>query len=140
MSLSNNANPYEPRRMLDDLKPGARLRSAKAVVLTGALWAIAWSFPLAGFLALVFRFPVPLAGIVSGPDGVIPAMFAVAIYGIFLGGFVVIAVTGALSGILLRAVAPDSKYFQVLQIVAAAVAACIPLFVLATLDMWIGAW
>lgn len=140
MSSSNNSNPYEPGRVLDHSSVLVRPKSAKSAALTGALWAIALSFPIAGFMALVFRFPVPIAGMVSGPRGIIPAMIAVAVYGVFLGGFAVIAVTGALAGILLRAFAADSKHFQLLYIAASAVAALVPLFVLATLDWYIGPW
>jgi hypothetical protein len=44
--------------------------------LAGATVAIAASFPLAALVALVFRFPIPFGSYMSGPDAVVPALFA----------------------------------------------------------------
>ncbi len=140
MISSNDSNPYQLGVVPDHSSMIAQSRTAKAVALTGALFTTALSFPIAGFLALVFRFPVPLGGIVSGPRGVIPAMIAVAFYGGLMGGFILLGAVGAFVGIVVRSVAADSRYFRLLQISASAAVALVLLFVLATLDWYIGPW
>ena len=58
--------------------------SVRSVIL-GSLCTVLAAFPIAGFLGLVWRFPVPFRGIDSGLDHVIPSLFAVLFYGV-IGG------------------------------------------------------
>ena len=64
----------------------------------GALLAIILAFPIAGVLALVYRFPFPFAeGGISGWSAVGPAMVAVGMYGL-LGGFFLLVILGWVAG------------------------------------------
>lgn len=62
-------------------------------ILLGAGITVVMAFPVAGLLALVYRFPVPFAGYVSGFSAVGYAMGGVVIYGL-LGGFPRLALLG----------------------------------------------
>ena len=84
--------------------------------LRGILVAVLSSYPIAILFALVYRFPIPMGGII-GPFGEINAnvgifdiikMVTIAwiFYGI-LGGFVVLSVGGAVAGIII-----ERKYDQ----------------------------
>jgi hypothetical protein len=59
--------------------------------------AIGGSFLVAPLLALVYKFPIPFAGVLSGPGAMLSAVFAVAFYGVF-GGFVILGLLGAGAG------------------------------------------
>jgi hypothetical protein len=99
------------------------------------LIAIVASFPAAALTALVFRFPIPFAGYVSGPDGVLLSLYAVAFYGM-LGGFVVQGVLGGVS--ILACGGEKSAWTR--NVAAAAVAAMPGVLVLSVLDWIIGPW
>ncbi len=73
---------------------GARM--ARAMV-TGAFWAVGLAFPLAAACALVYRFPVPMAGYASGPTSVSRVLLSVVFYGL-LGGFPALLAAGAAAG------------------------------------------
>ena len=64
----------------------------------GGLLAVLGAFPVAVLVALVYRFPIPFVGYCSGPEAILPSFYAVAMYGVFLGGFIPLAVLGALGG------------------------------------------
>jgi hypothetical protein len=66
-----------------------------------ALFGALFMFPAAALVALVYRFPVPFGGFVSGPAGAWSAMLATLFYGL-VGGFVVVPVLAALGGGALR--------------------------------------
>lgn len=84
----------------DGVQPVTRRRLA----LSGAFWTILLAFPIAALLALLFRFPVPFVGYMSGPSAVVPSMFTLLFYGLPLGGFVWLGLLGAIAGLWI----PDS--------------------------------
>lgn len=71
----------------------------KRSAIIGAVAALVGMFPAAGFLALVWKFPIPLGGYVSGVEGALLTPIAVLVYGA-LGGFAVVPAMGAVSGAL----------------------------------------
>jgi hypothetical protein len=50
-------------------------------ILICVVSAIAGAFLVAPVLALVYQFPIPFAGMESGPGGALRSPFAVAFYG-----------------------------------------------------------
>ena len=64
----------------------------------GALTAIIGTFPVAAVVALLYRFPFPLAGYSSGFGAMVRSPVAVAFYGVLSGGFIVLALLGAVIG------------------------------------------
>jgi hypothetical protein len=64
----------------------------------GSLTAVVSAIPLAALCAAVYRFPVPFAGDARGLEDAPRAAGAAAFYGVFLGGFVVLAAIGAVMG------------------------------------------
>lgn len=68
----------------------------------GAILTVLGTFPVAAVVALLFRFPVPFSGYQSGFEAMLISPLAVAVYGIFTGGFVVLALIGALLGWMLN--------------------------------------
>ena len=101
--MSDDDNPYQSpatdtKTKSSELPPGppSPWRSA----LTGATWSVVSTFPIAAITASLFRFPVPFAGYLSGINAVLPAMVAVLIYGVLLGGFVLLGVLGAIGGLV----------------------------------------
>ena len=110
-------------------------------IIRAALISIVATFPLAALCALLFRFPVPFAGYLSGADAVGPALWAVVFYGGSLGGFVVQAVLGGLGGLAAEHWgAPDRVKVTRLSSVFGVVASAIGVFTLAILDKIIGPW
>jgi hypothetical protein len=106
----------------------------------GAVLAIAFSFPLAGLCALVYRFPVPFAGYQSGVDSILMAMFASAFYGL-LGGFVVLAVGGYVGGLAaINLGKGDDQRTHRFTLLMSTVVAFLGVFTLAVLDKLIGPW
>ncbi|MGI9472740.1 MAG: hypothetical protein ACR2NZ_14475 [Rubripirellula sp.] len=69
------------------------------LAVTGSLWAMFLAFPVAAFIALVFRFPIPFVGYRSGVDAVVPALFATLFYGLVFGGLVWLGLFGAVAGL-----------------------------------------
>jgi hypothetical protein len=84
--------------------PKSMLRS----ICTGVLITILGAFPVAALVALFFRFPVPFDGYRSGISAVVPAIGAVLFYGI-VGGFVVLAVLGAIAGAGAHSISSEYK-------------------------------
>lgn len=66
-----------------------------------ALYSVLFMFPAAALVAVVYRFPLPLGGTVSGPAGAWNAMLATLFYGL-VGGFVVVPLLAVVMGALLR--------------------------------------
>ena len=136
---SDDKNPYASPDVTNP-PPPAKSRKIRGLV-SGATWAIVSAFPISGFLALVFRFPVPLAGYLSGIDAVVPAMVAVLIYGILLGGFLLLGGTGATIGYFAEKWnTTNPKVGRWVVAVTCMSSTLIYLMILATLDKWIGPW
>lgn len=92
------------------------LRVLFSMVL-GASMAIMGAFPASVFVALIYRFPIPVVGWASGPEMIgthglaqfilqIPGLIigvsiAVAMYGV-MGAYFVLSVLGALGGLLVH--------------------------------------
>jgi len=117
-----------------------RISRPPAVALAGALFSVVLAFPAAIALAIVYRFPVPFSGYESGWAAVPLVVMAVAFYGA-LGGFVVLAVAGALAGIRAERIAQrrGANPFALALAFAAAIA-FVAAFCLAILDKVIGPW
>ena len=135
----DDKNPYSSP---DLTKPPSPTKSRKIRGLVpGATWAITSAFPIAAFLALFFRFPIPFAGYLSGVEAVVPAMIAVLAYGVLLGGFVLLGGTGAAIGYFAenwKAANPEKGRWVVAALCSSST--LFYLIVLATLDKWIGPW
>lgn len=71
----------------------------KSTFRAGALSAFVAMFPAAFVLALVWKFPIPLAGNMSGLEAAQITPYAVAMYGVF-GGFLLVPFLGGLGGLL----------------------------------------
>ncbi len=108
---------------------------------TGALIGVVATLPLAAICALLFRFPVPFAGYMSGPGAVIPALMGALFYGIALGGFAVQALLGGLGGLAgARRGWPDKKRMRKLCVTCSLVGSAIGVMTMAVLDWIIGPW
>jgi hypothetical protein len=109
-------------------------------MLQSALASALGSIPLAGLIALLFRFPVPFAGIASGPKGMVPAMFGAFFYSL-LGGVFVQAAAGGMAGVLAYVIGRRGAPRMNLLTVILGLAGALPgLLVLAVLDWIIGPW
>ena len=114
-----------------------RVRSA---VFRGALWAVTLAFPLAAICGLLYRFPVPFAGYLSGPEAVPLALMAVVFYGI-LGGFPALLTAGAIGGAAAYAIGrTDVRRVRRLTLAFAGLIALLGVGLLAVLDKVIGPW
>ncbi len=97
-----------PAAGLHDPADGAEPRLRDRPGIRDALYAALFMFPAAALVAVVFRFPIPMAGTVSGPSGAWDAMLATIFYGL-AGGFLVVPVLAAGLGALLRRVTGDRR-------------------------------
>ena len=70
----------------------------------GIVVALLGIFPVAALVALIYRFPIPAVGYLSGLDGMMGSPLAVLLYGI-VGGFYLLAVFGAIAGAVAHAIA-----------------------------------
>jgi hypothetical protein len=114
--------------------------SASSSALRGACWAVVFALPIAVLCALIFRFPVPFAGYMSGPSAIKGVIIAVFFYGI-LGGFPLLVAVGALGGYAAYRVAqPDRKRVNRLALAFGALTAFAGVLFLAILDKLIGPW
>ena len=99
------------------------------------------TFPLLALCALVFRFPVPFGGYLSGPEAIVPAMMGLVFYGVFFGGFLVQALLGGVGGFLDEYFgATDKGRVARLCIVFSSIGASVGVVALAVLDKIIGPW
>jgi hypothetical protein len=111
----------------------------RPAILWGVLSAMVLAFPLAAICALVYRFPVPFAGYMSGIVAVPFVLMAVVFYGI-LGGFPLLAAAGALGGWAAHLTGSDPRAVRRLAVAFGAVAALLGVALLAVLDKLIGPW
>jgi hypothetical protein len=97
--------------------------------------------PLVALCALLFRFPVPFAGYLTGPSAIVPALMSLLFYGVFFGGFVVQALLGGVGGLLAEYIgAPNRRTIARLCIVFSSIGASVGVVTLAVLDKIIGPW
>lgn len=95
-----------------------------------ALYAVLFMFPAAALVAVVYRFPLPLGGTVSGPAGAWNAMLATLFYGL-VGGFVVVPLLAMAMGALIRRRRQDHPALVTLPSISAALLYAITLAALA---------
>lgn len=106
----------------------------------GALATIVLAFPMAALMALVYRFPVPFGGYVSGPTAVPLALMGVVFYGA-LGGFFVLGGLGCAAGIAAHRMGrTNDKRVVTLALELSLLIAFAVIFTLAILDKLIGPW
>jgi hypothetical protein len=117
---------------------GTGIGNAFLSVGTGIGTAFLLAFPLASVIALVYRFPIPLVGILSGPNAMVAAMYAVLFYGM-IGGAVALGFVGLLAGIIGHCWHPFGNRWATI-ILLAAIGDTVLLLILASLDMIIGPW
>jgi hypothetical protein len=114
--------------------------SVRTGVLLGALSAAGLVAPFAAICAVVYRFPVPFGGYVSGARQVPLALLAVAFYSA-LGGLPVMLGLGALGGWVAHALAaPDMRRVKRLALAFGTAASAAAVLLLAVLDKLIGDW
>jgi hypothetical protein len=136
----DNPNPY-----VSTTEPAAESANHDApsllrLVVTGAVWSLVSALPITALLALFFRFPVPFDGINGGLSHVIPAMFALLFYGVAMGGFILVGICGGLAGVAAWFLAPTARKRRRIQRCLSVGVTFVLLFVLATLDWYIGPW
>ena len=112
----------------------------KQYVTCGAILTAGLAIPVGGFLAMVYRFPIPFAGYASGIQAVGYAMGAVIFYGV-IGGFPLLALLGALSGAVVTRIKPAPLQHPWMDLLLPSLAIdFVLLFVLSVLDKIIGPW
>ncbi|MFI6871763.1 hypothetical protein [Nocardia sp. NPDC050406] len=124
------------------MAPGANTpNNLTARAAVGGAVAANLAAPLAAaVVAILYRFPAPLAGYVCGLSGAVTASFASLFY-LLLGGALVLAVLGALGGVAAaRIAAPDAGRVARLTLSTALTAALLGAIALATLEWFVGAW
>ena len=85
--------------------------------------------------------PLSFAGHLRGPGAILPSLVAVMVYGTLMGGFVVLAAAGALSGWFAHLLLPeDSESAQLVAGTMAVFASAAGVLLLATLHLIIGPW
>ena len=109
--------------------------------LVGAVVSVVASLPLVALSALVFRFPVPFVGYMSGPGAIVPALKGAVFYGVVFGGFGVQAVLGGFGGVAGASYgAPDIGRMRKSCVIASMLASAAGVLALAVLDKIIGPW
>jgi hypothetical protein len=109
--------------------------------LTGVCAAIVLTFPIAALMALIYRFPVPFGGYMSGPSAILLSQGAVVFYGVAMGGFVVVGLLGFAAGVVADRVArANGKPVVKTTVLFALLVAFLAVFALAILDKLIGPW
>lgn len=112
-----------------------------AWILRGAVVSVLGTYPVAAVVALVFRFPVPFGGYVSGRSGVMLSLLAVTFYGALFGGFVVQGLLGGVAGGLAERRGGGNRRLTWRLCMLYGLAASFPgVALLATLDKIIGPW
>jgi hypothetical protein len=113
----------------------------RKAVLTGILAALLAAFPAAACVALVYGFPIPLGGKLRGPEAILPSQLAVLFYGLFFGGFPLVALAGAGAGALgYRLGMPDTTKVRRWVIGLSSLSSLVVAILLAILDLIIGPW
>lgn len=138
LARRSQLNPYEAHSSSAATTQDRSERiSIIRAALSGAISSIVTTIPIAGVVGLVFRFPVPFYGYMSGPSALVMGMFAAVFYGLAFGGWVVVGSCGAVVSIppFLLLDAKKAKIAARWLSVAVALAGCL---IMATLDWFIG--
>jgi len=107
----------------------------------GAIVGITATVPLVLLCALLYRFPIPLGGYLSGSKAILPSLIAILFYGVLFGGFIVQALFGGLGGLLAEHIGgPDTHKIKRLCIAFSTIGALFGVLILAILDKIIGPW
>jgi len=135
-------NPYtSPETASKVRRPPVEHVSPWKSALAGATWSVISTFPIAAVTALLYRFPVPFVGYLSGIKAVVPALFAVLFYGVPLGGLVLLGVLGALGGFIsAMTFRADRRRCQFVTRAWALIVSAMGILTLAVLDKIIGPW
>ena len=107
----------------------------------GAIVGVIATIPLVELCAILFRFPVPFGGYMSGPGAVFPVLLSIFMYGVIFGGFLVQAFLGGIGGFVAESfAAPDNHNIKLLCIIFSTIGASFGVLTLALLDKIIGPW
>ncbi|MFA7405289.1 MAG: hypothetical protein WC007_14945 [Pelobacteraceae bacterium] len=107
----------------------------------GAFIGLIATIPLVLLCALLFRFPVPFAGYMSGLGAIYPALIAIFFYGVLFGGFIIQALLGGIGGLLAEHYSAHDKHnIKILCIIFSTIGAFLGVLALAILDKIIGPW
>lgn len=116
------------------------LRTRAASVLRCSAWTYLVAYPVAALLGLVFRFPVPFAGYLSGFQAVLPSFVAVLFYSLF-GLLPALITCGAIAGSIIPLNRVGLRVWpSKFELLLSSVASIIPLGILSILDQIIGPW
>ncbi len=118
--------------------------------IRGAIIAVISSLFISMLFAYIFRFPIPMGGLVGPVGGINPyginvfeqmqaVFFAWVFYGAF-GGFIVVPAFGAIAGFIVGRKRAGSENKNRLIMLWSTVASGIPVLFLSTLDYIIGPW
>ncbi|MGV3482858.1 MAG: hypothetical protein ACO1RT_00420 [Planctomycetaceae bacterium] len=135
-----DTNPYAASLSVPSSKPDSEERSLWKHAIAGARWSLISTFPITFLMALLFRFPVPFAGIGNGPAHALASLVSLFFYGVLMGGFVVVGLFGWLAGIVAYFLTDDPPKRRNLQRALSIAVSFVLLFILATLDWYIGPW
>ena len=138
--MDTDGNPYTPSSVGNDPNAPHARPAVWRSMLSASIWSIFWSFPITALLGGAFRFPVPFGTIEGGLDHVLPSLFALAFYGVLMGGFLAIGFAGAISGLIAHHIAGTTHQRRLLVRCLPAISSFGLLFLLATLDWYIGQW
>jgi hypothetical protein len=113
-----------------------------SVVTAAVVTAIVASAPLAALCGLLYRFPVPFAGYMSGWNAVRATPLVIFFYGIMLGGFLALAGLAALLALCFRWFRSqrDAGDWFTDGVVAGLASAAIGVALLANWDLIYGPW
>ncbi|GEM30605.1 hypothetical protein NN3_16120 [Nocardia neocaledoniensis NBRC 108232] len=122
-------------------EPNRNVAQARGkLALAGGLAAVVLAPVAAAVTAAVYRFPVPLVGYTSGVGGALTAAVGSLFY-LVLGGALVLAVVGALGGVLVTWGNPvGTRRNYLLAIGSGMVAAILGALGLALLEYVVGPW
>ncbi|TWU37339.1 hypothetical protein [Novipirellula artificiosorum] len=137
---SSKTNPYESSSTDGVSEPIDKPLPMWLAMIEGSAWALVSVFPIVALMALLFRFPVMFAGPSSGPSAVVPALFSALFYGVIMGGLVAVALGGGMAGVAACLISPDTKQRHWITAILALFSTIFLLFILATLDWYVGPW
>lgn len=118
--------------------------------MKGAIIAATSSLIVAILFAYIFRIPIPMGGII-GPLGeissygldvvdVIKSVFVAWVFYGILGGFIIVPIFGAITGVIVGWKYSESSRKNRMIVTWSSIAGATPVFLLSTLDYIIGPW